>query len=287
MNGEPSPETEATARFLVAETLTKSFGGVRAVDRCSLEVREGTITGLIGPNGAGKTTLFNLLTGFHRPDDGRIVFRGDDITGLPPHQVFRRGICRTFQIPREFKNLTVLENLLVVPPDQAGERLWAPWLQPGRIRREETRLREQAVRVLEQVGLARLAGEPAWTLAYKNADKLFRAAHKEDADFFASMAYDHLMVIALSVLAAKGDTAGDAIKANIRKISNPPGKVVGSWADAAAPVRAGEKVNYEGASSAVDFDEHGDVKTDFGVYRIKAGKWALDRVIKFGELQTS
>jgi branched-chain amino acid transport system substrate-binding protein len=123
--------------------------------------------------------------------------------------------------------------------------------------------------------------------AYKNADKLFRAAHKEEADFFASMAYDHLMVIALSVLAAKGDTAGDAIKANIRKVTNPPGKVVGSWADAAAPIRAGEKVNYEGASSAIDFDDNGDAKTDFGVYRIKAGRWALDRVIKFGELQTS
>jgi branched-chain amino acid transport system substrate-binding protein len=123
--------------------------------------------------------------------------------------------------------------------------------------------------------------------AYKNADKLFRAAHKEEADFFAAMAYDHLMVVALSVLAAKGDTAGDAIKANIRKVTNPPGKVVGSWAEAAPAVRAGEKVNYEGASSAIDFDDNGDAKTDFGVYRIKAGKWALDRVIKFGELQTS
>jgi branched-chain amino acid transport system substrate-binding protein len=123
--------------------------------------------------------------------------------------------------------------------------------------------------------------------AYKNADKLFRATHKEDADFFAAMAYDHLMVVALSVLAAKGDTAGDAIKANIRKVTNPPGKVVGSWAEAAPAVRAGEKINYEGASSAIDFDDNGDAKTDFGVYRIKAGKWALDRVIKFGELQTS
>ena len=123
--------------------------------------------------------------------------------------------------------------------------------------------------------------------AYKNADKLFRAAHKEDADFFAAMAYDHLMILALAALAAKGDTTGDAIKANIRKISNPPGKVVGSWADAAGPIRAGEKVNYEGASSAVDFDDNGDAKTDFGVYRIKAGKWALDRVIKYAEVSTS
>jgi len=153
------------APFLAVEHLTKTFGGLRAVDRCSLEVREGTITGLIGPNGAGKTTLFNLLTGFHRPDGGRVRFRGDDITGLPPHKVFRRGICRTFQIPREFKDLSVLENLMVVAPDQAGERLWVPWLQPGRVRRDETRLRERAMVVLEQVGLARLAGEQAWTLS--------------------------------------------------------------------------------------------------------------------------
>ncbi len=151
--------------FLVVEDLTKTFGGLRAVDRCSLEVREGTITGLIGPNGAGKTTLFNLLTGFHRPDGGRARFRGDDITGLPPHTIFRRGICRTFQIPREFKDLSVLENLMVVPPDQAGERLWVPWLLPGRVRRDEARLRDRALSVLEQVGLARLAGEPAWTLS--------------------------------------------------------------------------------------------------------------------------
>jgi len=153
------------APLLEIHELTKSFGGLRAVDRCSLAVRERTITGLIGPNGAGKTTLFNLLTGFHRPDGGRITFRGDDITGLPPHQVFRRGICRTFQIPREFKDLTVLENLLVVPPDQTGERLWTPWLAPQRIRREEARLRERAERVLAQVGLTGVVAEPAWTLS--------------------------------------------------------------------------------------------------------------------------
>jgi branched-chain amino acid transport system substrate-binding protein len=123
--------------------------------------------------------------------------------------------------------------------------------------------------------------------AYKNADKLFRAAHNQEADFFAAMAYDHLMVVALSVLAGNGNTSGDSIKGNLRKISNPPGKVVGSWADASAAVKAGEKVNYEGASSACDFDDNGDVQTDFGVYRIKSGKWALDRVIKFGELKTT
>jgi len=137
-------------------------------------------------------------------------------------------------------------------------------------------------------GIVVVEGAPnLGSTAYKNADKLFRAAHHQDADFFAAMAYDHLMVVSLSVLAAKGDTTGDAIKGQIRKVSNPPGKVVGTWAEAAPLIRAGEKVNYEGASSSCDFDENGDVQTDFGVYRIKTGKWALDRVIKFGELKTS
>ena len=137
-------------------------------------------------------------------------------------------------------------------------------------------------------GIVVVEGAPnLGSTAYKNADKLFRAAHNQDADFFAAMAYDHLMVVSLSVLAAKGDTSGDAIKGQIRKVSNPPGKVVGTWAEAAPLIRAGEKVNYEGASSSCDFDENGDVQTDFGVYRIKSGKWALDRVIKFGELKTS
>jgi branched-chain amino acid transport system ATP-binding protein len=105
------------------------------------------------------------VTGFHAPDAGRVVFGGVDVTGRKPHEVFRLGLCRTFQIPREFKELTVLENLLVVPKDQLGERLWAPWLRPGAVRAEEARLRDKAAAVLEFVGLAALAGRPAWTLS--------------------------------------------------------------------------------------------------------------------------
>ena len=89
--------------ILRVESLTRRFGGLRAVDGCSLAVEAGTITGLIGPNGAGKTTLFNLLTGFLQPDDGRVYFKGADITGLRPPEIFARKICRTFQIPREFR----------------------------------------------------------------------------------------------------------------------------------------------------------------------------------------
>src|SRR3546814_10902596 len=99
--------------MLVLTELTKNFGGFRAVDHCSFEVAEGSITGLIGPNGAGKTTLFNLIAGALWPDTGRVEFRGEDISLLLPHRRFARGLVRTFQIPHEFHRLTVLENLMV------------------------------------------------------------------------------------------------------------------------------------------------------------------------------
>jgi branched-chain amino acid transport system ATP-binding protein len=160
-----TPPAASPEPILRVEGLTRAFGGLRAVDDCTLTVAEGTVSALIGPNGAGKTTLFNLLTGFLAPDRGRVLFRGRDITGLRPHQVFRRGICRTFQIPREFRDLTVRENLMVVPPDQTGESLWTPWLCPRAVRREEARIGEQADRTLAFVGLAGQAAVPAWTLS--------------------------------------------------------------------------------------------------------------------------
>lgn len=145
--------------------LSKAFGGLRAVDHCSLRVRRGRITGLIGPNGAGKTTVFNLVTGFVRADGGRILLRDEEITGLPPHEIFRRGICRTFQIPREFRGMTVLENLMLVPPDQVGEGLWGPWFIPALVRRQEGRNRDKALKVLEFVGLIELKDEYAGSLS--------------------------------------------------------------------------------------------------------------------------
>ncbi|HEX7126991.1 MAG TPA: ABC transporter ATP-binding protein [Thermodesulfobacteriota bacterium] len=151
--------------LLSVESLAKAFGGVHAVEACTLGVREGAITGLIGPNGAGKTTLFNLIAGVHTPDAGRIVFDGADITGEKPHRVFRRGLCRTFQIPREFKDLTVLENLMVVPGEQLGERLWAPWLRGRAVREEEARLRARADDVLAFLGLAGVRDQLASTLS--------------------------------------------------------------------------------------------------------------------------
>jgi len=154
-----------SAPILEVEDVTKAFDGVRAVNRCNLSVRRGTITGLIGPNGAGKTTLFNLITGFLKPTGGRILFRGERIDGLPPHRIFHRGIVRTFQIPRELKTMTVLENLMLVPPDQAGEQIWNPWLFAFRVSRQERRIYEKALEVLEFVDLIHLRDDYAGNLS--------------------------------------------------------------------------------------------------------------------------
>jgi len=151
--------------ILEVQGVTKSFDGVRAVNDCSLSVRRGTITGLIGPNGAGKTTLFNLVTGFLNPTSGRILLEGERIDGLPPHRIFHRGIVRTFQIPRELKTMTVLENLMLVPADQAGERIWNPWLFGFRVSRQERNIYEKALEVLEFVDLLRLRDEYAANLS--------------------------------------------------------------------------------------------------------------------------
>jgi len=151
--------------LLAVKGVSKRFGGLWAVRGCSLQVEAGSITGLIGPNGAGKTTLFHLISGFYRPDRGRIEFDGEDVTGWSPHKLVRRGLYRTFQIPRAFPEMTVLENLMLVPEGQCGERLWNPLFRPRRVWAEEESLRDRAQEVLEFVGLAHLAGALAGTLS--------------------------------------------------------------------------------------------------------------------------
>ncbi|MCD6679379.1 MAG: ABC transporter ATP-binding protein [Burkholderiaceae bacterium] len=151
--------------MLAVGHVVKEFGGLRAVDDVSFTLRANTITGLIGPNGAGKTTLFNTIAGVHRPDSGTISFLGRAIGGLPPHRVFDEGLVRTFQIPRPFAGMTVLENCMVVPQRQAGERFWNNWFARARVAGEERAIRERAREVLEFVGLSRLAGEFARNLS--------------------------------------------------------------------------------------------------------------------------
>jgi len=150
---------------LVIDKLSKRFGGLHAVNACSFDVADGTITGLIGPNGAGKTTLFNLLTGFIHLDSGRVHLDSVDITGLPAHRIFRSGICRTFQIPRELKGMTVVENLMLVPPGQIGEHLWNPFVRPAAVRRQDAEIRRKALEVLDFLELSSVGDDLACNLS--------------------------------------------------------------------------------------------------------------------------
>ena len=139
--------------ILRIQNVSKHFGGVQAVRDCSLDVRAGSITGLIGPNGAGKTTLFNLITGFHRPDTGHIFLREEEITGLEPHEIFRKRLFRTFQIARDYREMTVLENLLIIPEHQIGEKIWSVWFRGRPIRNQERANVSKALKVLEFIEL--------------------------------------------------------------------------------------------------------------------------------------
>ncbi|MHC5654732.1 ABC transporter ATP-binding protein [Stappia sp.] len=151
--------------MLEVDGLVMDYGGFRAVDHCSLVVDEGAITGLIGPNGAGKTTLFNLIAGAFPPSAGRIRYLGEDVTGLSTDRRFHRGLVRTFQIPHEFHRLSALENLMTVPPSQAGESLLANWLAWGRVARDETEVRRRAEETLAFLELSHLANERAGNLS--------------------------------------------------------------------------------------------------------------------------
>ena len=157
--GAPKPNP-----ILVVDNLTRSFGGLRAVDVDHLEVERGVVTSLIGPNGAGKTTLFNLLTGFDRADSGRWTFDGRPVSSPSPDQLARKGMIRTFQLTKSLAKLTVLDNMLLGAPGQAGERLWvAPFRWQWR-HQEQANI-EQAVELLERFNLAHMRYELAGTLS--------------------------------------------------------------------------------------------------------------------------
>jgi len=151
--------------MIVVENLHKRFGGVHAVNNASLEIKTGSITGLIGPNGAGKTTLFNCIAGLYKPTEGRVLLDGEDITGLEPHQLFEKGVLRTFQLAHEFSSLTVRENLMMVPGDQAGESLMNVWFRKDRVLADEQRVREKADEVIDFLEIGHVADELAGNLS--------------------------------------------------------------------------------------------------------------------------
>ena len=151
--------------MLNIKDVSVNFGGIKAVNKASMKIETGKITGLIGPNGAGKTTLFNLIAGNIKPTMGKVMLDEQDITSLPSHELFEKGVLRTFQLAHEFSNMTVLENLMVVPGLQTGEKILNTWFQRKRIENEEKAIKEKALEVINFLKLDHLTYELAGNLS--------------------------------------------------------------------------------------------------------------------------
>lgn len=160
------PITERNGQAaLEVRDLVKHYGGVQAVRGVSFSVPEASIVGLIGPNGAGKTTTFNVVAGAEKPTAGRVLLYGEDITGVPTHRLYARGLLRTFQLAQEYRKLTTRENLMVAAADQPGEDFHMNWIAPGRVRAREAEVIEKARDTLDFLGLAHVADELAGNLS--------------------------------------------------------------------------------------------------------------------------
>jgi branched-chain amino acid transport system ATP-binding protein len=147
------------------DNLSKHFGGLKAVNNVSIDIAQGSITGLIGPNGAGKTTLFNTIAGLYEPTSGHVFLDGEEITGLKPHELFEKGLLRTFQIAHEFWRLSVTENLMMVPGGQSGENLINALFRRDQVEDEEKVIHQRAQEVIEFLKLEHIADELAGNLS--------------------------------------------------------------------------------------------------------------------------
>ena len=156
---------QSDSNILQVNNLSKFFGGLKAISNCSLKIKKGSITGIIGPNGSGKTTLFNLIAGNLKPNKGSVYFDNEDITGIPSYELFSKGILRTFQIAHEFTNLTVLENLMMVPGGQSGELLVNALFKPRLVNEEEKKIKQKALEVIKFLNLTHLEKELAGNLS--------------------------------------------------------------------------------------------------------------------------
>ena len=154
---------QSDSNILQVKNLSKSFGGLKAISDCSLKIKKGSITGIIGPNGSGKTTLFNLISGNLKSSKGTVLFNNEDITNIPSYELFSKGVLRTFQIAHEFTNLTVLENLMMVPGGQSGEKLVNALFKPSLVKEEEIKVK--ALKVIDFLNLKHLSNELAGNLS--------------------------------------------------------------------------------------------------------------------------
>ena len=156
---------QSNSNILQVNNLSKFFGGLAAVSNCSLKIKKGSITGIIGPNGSGKTTLFNLIAGNLESSKGTVLFNDEDITNIPSYELFSKGVLRTFQIAHEFTNLTVLENLMMVPGNQSGENLVNALFNSSIVKKEEVKVKEIALEVIDFLNLIHLSNELAGNLS--------------------------------------------------------------------------------------------------------------------------
>ena len=225
------------------QNVSKRFGGLRAVNNCSLRVERGSITGLIGPNGAGKSTLFNLVAGNITPDTGKIIFDGQDVTGMRPHQLFHRGMLRTFQIAHEFSNMTALENLMMVPDAQPGESLVATWLMPGVVKTAERAVRQKALDVIDFLKLGHVKHELAGNLS---------GGQKKLLELGRTMMVDAKVVLLDEVAAGVNRTLLQDLAANIERMNQELGytffviehdmDLIGRLCDPVIVMAQGEKI---------------------------------------------
>ena len=156
---------QSDPNILQVNNLSKFFGGLAAVSNCSLKIKKGSITGIIGPNGSGKTTLFNLIAGNLESSKGTVLFNDEDITNVPSYELFSKGVLRTFQIAHEFTNLTVLENLMMVPGKQSGENLVNALFKASLVKKEEAIVKKKALEVIDFLNLKHLSNELAGNLS--------------------------------------------------------------------------------------------------------------------------
>jgi branched-chain amino acid transport system ATP-binding protein len=239
-----------SGRFLVTTDLvidvrnvTKRFGGLLAVNDCSLSVRRGSITGLIGPNGAGKSTLFNMVAGNIVPDSGSVIFDGADVTGLKPHELFGIGMLRTFQIAHEFSQMTALENLMMVPGDQPGEGLLANWLRPRLVRSRENEVRKKALDVIDFLKLGHVRNELAGNLS---------GGQKKLLELGRTMMVDAKVVLLDEVAAGVNKSLLNDLAANIERMNRELGytffviehdmDLIGRLCDPVIVMAQGEKI---------------------------------------------
>lgn len=223
--------------------VTKRFGGLLAVNNCSLSVKRGSITGLIGPNGAGKSTLFNIVAGNIVPDSGAVMFDGEDVTGFKPHDLFRIGMLRTFQIAHEFSQMTALENLMMVPGDQPGETLLDNWFRPGLVRSREAQVRQKALDVIDFLKLGHVRDELAGNLS---------GGQKKLLELGRTMMVDAKVVLLDEVAAGVNKTLLNDLASNIERMNRELGytffviehdmDLIGRLCDPVIVMAQGEKI---------------------------------------------